>query len=381
MLLPADPKAGYLAHKDEIDQAVHQVLDGGWYILGREVGAFEREFADYLGVREAIGVNSGTDALHVCLRALGIGPGDAVITVSHTAVATVAAIEMAGATPILADIDPVRFTLDPHCLEEAVITARKHEGDSDGPHLKAIIAVHLYGHPADMVSICDIADRYGLSVIEDCAQSHGAMLHGRKTATWGHMAAFSFYPTKNLGALGDGGAIATNDPALAHQARLYREYGWQQRYVSFIAGTNTRLDELQAAVLRVKLRYLDIENKRRGELATIYDRALAASAVQCPQVNPGASHVYHQYVVRCDQRDALQTYLKANGIGSLIHYPVPVHLQPAYAGRIVTAPGGLSVTERTCREILSLPMYPQLTEEQIARVGSAIVEWEQHTRG
>jgi dTDP-4-amino-4,6-dideoxygalactose transaminase len=368
-LLPTDPRAGYLAHKAEIDAAIHGVLDNGWYILGREDVAFEHEFAAYLGTRDAIGVNSGTDALHLCLRALGVGPGDAVITVSHTAVATVAAIELAGAMPILVDVDPVRFTLDPNCLEEAIVAARRQEG---GPRLKAVIAVHLYGHPADIVSICEIAGRHGLAVIEDCAQSHGATVQGRKTGVWGHMAAFSFYPTKNLGALGDGGAIATSDPALSERARLLREYGWRQRYVSDIAGTNSRLDELQAAVLRVKLRHLDAENERRQQIAAAYNAGLDAARVALPAISAGVTHVYHQYVIRTDRRDALQAHLKAQGIGSLIHYPVPVHQQPAYAGRVPLGPGGLGVTEQLCRDILSLPMYPQLTGSQIERVCSAI---------
>ena len=239
MILPANPAANYRAHRDEIDQAVHRVLDGGMYILGQEVARFEEEFAHYLGVQHAVGVGSGTDALHIALRACGVGPADTVLTVSHTAVATVAAIELTGATAVLTDIDPATATMDVNRLADAIQKQRSCR-------IKAIIPVHLYGHPADMPAIMTIAERHGLKVIEDCAQSHGAALDGRKTGTWGHVAAFSFYPTKNLGALGDGGAVVTNDRALADRLRLLREYGWREKYVSDFAGLNTRLDELQS---------------------------------------------------------------------------------------------------------------------------------------
>jgi len=374
-----DPRANYLAHKGEIDAAIAAVLTGGRYILGDQVAAFEREFAAYLGAGHAIGVGSGTDALHLALRACGIGPGDRVFTVSHTAVATVAAIELTGATPVLVDIDPATFTMDPNRLEEAVRTY--DEGRSHLPVLgssssvvrrhSAIIPVHLYGHPADMLAILEIARRYELWVIEDCAQSHGATINGQRTSTFGDIAAFSFYPTKNLGALGDGGAVVTSDPALAEQTRLLREYGWRERYVSAIPGLNSRLDELQAAILRVKLRYLDAENARRRELAAEYDRLLADSSVRTPSTRPGVSHVFHQYVIRSGRRDELQAHLRNQGIGTLIHYPVPVHAQPAYAGRISIGEG-LPHTEAAAREILSLPMFPELSDEQARQVAQAI---------
>ncbi len=318
-------------------------------------------------------MGSGTDALHLALRACGIGPGDRVFTVSHTAVATVAAIELAGATPVLVDIDPATFTMDPNRLEEAVGADEgrrtKDEGHVNRPsslvsvvrRRSAIIPVHLYGHPADMAAILEIARRYDLWVIEDCAQSHGATIDGQKTGTFGDIAAFSFYPTKNLGALGDGGAVVTSDPALAEQTRLLREYGWRERYVSAIPGLNSRLDELQAAILRVKLRYLDAENARRRALAAEYDRLLADSSVRTPITRPDVSHVFHQYVIRSGRRDALQAYLRSQGIGTLIHYPAPVHAQPAYAGRISIGEG-LPHTEAAAREILSLPMFPELSE-------------------
>ena len=368
MILPANPAANYRAHRDEIDQAVHRVLDGGMYILGDEVARFEEEFAHYLGVQHAVGVGSGTDALHIALRACGVGPGDTVLTVSHTAVATVAAVELTGATAVLTDIDPATATMDVNSLAEAI--QKQHSG-----RLKAIIPVHLYGHPADMPAIMTIAERHGLKVTEDCAQSHGAALEGRKTGTWGHVAAFSFYPTKNLGALGDGGAAVTNDRTVAEQLRLLREYGWRERYVSDFAGLNTRLDELQAAVLRVKLRYLDKENARRRELARIYDAILSATPVTVPRGSQCADHVYHQYVVQSDRRDALRSFLKANGVGTLIHYPVPVHMQPAYQGRVVPNGAALPHTERMCRLILSLPMHPQLTDAEVQEVGDLIVRW------
>jgi dTDP-4-amino-4,6-dideoxygalactose transaminase len=369
LLVPADPKASYLAHKDEIDEAIHRVLDSGWYILGQEVTGFEKEFAAYIGVGNAIGVASGTDALELALRSCGIGPGDGVITVSHTAVATVAAIELAGATPILVDIDPCTYTMDPNRLEDTI----KQQGAG---RLKAIIPVHLYGHPADMAAIMDIAGRHGLSVIEDCAQSHGAAIGDRKTGRWGHLSAFSFYPTKNLGALGDGGAVVTNDPALAERLRQLREYGFRERYVSHLSGMNTRLDELQAAILRVKLQYLRTENARRLQIARIYGASLSGTTLVLPQLHAKVDHVFHLYVVRSTHRDGLKAFLKENSVGTSIHYPVPVHLQPAYRGRAVIGRGGLEHTEQVCREILSLPMYPQMTDEQVQRISHLIAWWD-----
>lgn len=379
-LLPADPRASYVTHRKELDQAIHRVLDSGWYILGQEVAAFEQEFARYLGVRYAVGVGSGTDALHVALRVCGIGPGDAVITVSHTAVATVAAIELAGATPVLIDINSMTLTMDPDRLEDAIEEQMGGRQSSVSGKLKAIVPVHLYGHPADMPPIMDIARRYDLYVIEDCAQSHGAAIQGRKTGAWGHLAAFSFYPTKNLGALGDGGAVVTSDPDLAERVRLLREYGWRQRYISELQGMNSRLDELQAAVLRVKLRHLDGENERRRELARIYDAVLSLSTLILPRLRGDAEHVYHQYVVRSKKRDDLQAYLKANSVGTLIHYPMPVHLQPAYKTRVVIGGEGLHHTEEVCREALSLPMHPHMADEQAQRVGELIVRWDSQMR-
>ncbi len=369
MIPQTDPRANYLAHKTEIDDAIAQTLMGGRYILGEAVAAFEREFAAYLGVSHVIGVGSGTDALHLALRGCGIGPGSRVFTVSHTAVATVAAIELAGAQPVLVDVDPTTFTLDPQRLEDAIrMLPRTTAAGRD-----AVLPVHLYGHPADMAAILEIARRYELMVIEDCAQSHGATLAGRPTGAFGHIAAFSFYPTKNLAALGDGGAVATNDPALAERVRLLREYGWRERYISAIPGLNSRLDALQAAILGVKLRHLDAENDRRRDLARLYSELLAGSGLRLPVARGDVRHVYHQYVVRSPRRDALRAHLAAAGIGTLIHYPMPVHLQPAYAGRL-PIPAPLPHTEAIAREVVSLPMFPELSEAQVRQVAAACRE-------
>lgn len=360
----SDPKAAYLAQRREIDAAVARVLAGGWYILGEEVAAFEREFAAYIGVRHCIGVANGTDALVLALRAIGVEREDYVVTVSHTAVATVAAIELAGAKPLLLDIDPARFTLDPDELARVLA--------SPPGRIAAILPVHLYGQPADLDAILPLARRHGVRVIEDGAQCHGARLGGRRAGSLGDIAAFSLYPTKNLGALGDGGILVTDDDALAERLGALREYGWRTRYVSDLAGMNSRLDELQAAILRVKLAALDADNARRAAIAERYDAALADLPLVLPARAPGASHVFHQYVVRSPRRDALREALRANGIGTNIHYPVPVHLQPAYRGRVALGASGLAESERAAREVLSLPMFPQLEEAQAMRVVAAL---------
>ena len=364
-----DPKANYLDHKDEIDAAIHRVLDSGRYVLGEEVTAFEEEFAKYIGVNFAAGVANGTDALELALRACGVGPGDGVLTVSHTAVATVAAIELAGATPVFVDIDPLTFTIDPDRLQQAISNHKQEL------QLKAIIPVHLYGHPADLPSIIDIARHHELLVIEDCAQSHGASINGRKTGTWGDLAAFSFYPTKNLGALGDGGIVVTNNENFAEKLIFLRQYGWKKRDVSRFPGKNSRLDEIQASILRVKLHYLDDENIRRINIAKTYNNRLSMlSQIITPACRFG-EHVYHQYVVRTNRRDELSAYLNKNSIGTAIHYPLPVHLQPAYKDRIPIGSGGLPVAEKLYSDILSLPIYPQLTEPQLAKVYNTIEEF------
>ncbi|MDI6792572.1 MAG: DegT/DnrJ/EryC1/StrS family aminotransferase [bacterium] len=362
MILCSNPKAQYLTYKSEIDAAISQALDKGWYILGEEVKAFEEEFANYIGVSNGVGVGSGTEAIHLALASCGIGPGDEVITVSHTAVATVAAIKLAGAMPVLVDIEPDSFTLDPNKLEVAIT-----------PRTKAVLPVHLYGQPADMDLILEIALRHNLRVIEDCAQAHGARYKGKRVGSLGDMGCFSFYPTKNLGAIGDGGMVVTDNPELAEKARLLREYGWAERYVSHFHGWNTRLDEIQAAILRVKLRHLDEDNSKRVCLAEIYNRELNTTNLILPKQREDSTHVYHLYVIRSSKRDELLTFLKERGIGASIHYPVPVHRQPAYTrlddGR------SLAETERAAKKVLSLPMYPELSETEVYSIIKAVKEF------
>jgi dTDP-4-amino-4,6-dideoxygalactose transaminase len=360
-----DPRAGYLTQRDAISAAIARVLDGGWYILGKEVEAFEAAFAEFSGVAHAVGVASGTDAIEVALRACGIGAGDLVFTVSHTAVATVAAVERAGATPVLVDVEPGTYTMAPRELSRLL---RKPPPGRPA----AVLPVHIYGQPAELPALCDIARTHGLRLIGDCAQSHGALYSGTPAGSFGDMACFSFYPTKNLGALGDGGMVVTNAPALATAAREIREYGWRERYVSSLCGINSRLDSIQAAILGVKLAILDRDNARRRAIADRYDAGLADLPLALPARRAEATHVFHQYVVRLAERDALRASLRNAGIGTGIHYPVPVHLQPAYSGRLASGPSGLGLTERAAPQILSLPIYPQLADEAVERVIAAI---------
>jgi len=354
-----DPKAGYLARKEEIDAAVARVLTSGWYILGQEVAAFEREFADWLGVRHAVGVANGTDAVELALRAAGIGCGDQVATVSHTAVATVAAIRRCGAVPRFVDIEPDYYTMDPGSL--ALVLERS-------PEIRAVVVVHLYGQMADMPRIMEIAGGRDLVVIEDCAQAHGASLYGRKAGTWGDVAAFSFYPTKNLGALGDGGAVVTDDDGLGDRLRAMRQYGWDGERESRMDGVNSRLDEMQAAVLRVGLAHLDDDNAARRRIARHYREGLSGKGrLQLPVVRSESEHVYHQFVVRSANRDELMRRLREAGVGCTVHYPKPVHRMAAYADKAY-APVPLPETERAAREVLSLPMFPFLSDEDVERV-------------
>ncbi len=357
------PHASYLARAGEIDAAIGRVLASGRYLLGPETEAFESEFASYVGVGHCVTCASGTDALHLALRACGIGPGDEVITVSHTAVATVAAIELSGAQPVLVDIHPKCFDLDPRGLEKART-----------PRTRAVIPVHLYGQPANLGAVSDFCREHGLRLIEDCAQAHGALTaDGRRVGSIGDVAAFSFYPTKNLGALGDGGAVVTGDAALAATLRSLRQYGWRRaRYISEEAGWNARLDELQAAVLRVKLRDLDADNARRQRLAARYQERLAGlPGIVLPRESPFGRSVWHQFVIRTPDREALAEHLRGVGIGTLVHYPVPIHLQPAYLERGLAA-GPLPETERAAAEVLSLPMFPELPEADADAVADAI---------
>lgn len=356
-----DLKRQYAALKPELDEAAARVMASGWFILGPEVAAFEREFAAWLGLQQVVGVGSGTEAIHLALCALGVGPGAEVITVPNTAVATVAAIEMAGAQPVLVDVLPDSMVMDPAGLEKAIT-----------PRTRAVIPVHLFGQAADLDPILDLARKHDLYVLEDCAQAHGATYRGRKVGTYGHIAAFSFYPTKNLGAYGDGGAVATNDPALAERVRLLQQYGWRTRYESEIKGVNSRLDEMQAAILRVKLRHLDEWNEARRERAGLYTELLG-SLVTPPREMAYGKPVYHLYVVQTPRREALIEHLKARGIGTAIQYPTAIHRQAAYQS--LGAEGAFPVAERLAREIVSLPLYPELPLDDVRSVAEAVREF------
>lgn len=359
-------RAGYQLQRSEIDAAVARVLDSGWYILGKEVEAFETDFAAWVGAEHAVGVANGTDAIAIALRVLGVGDGDLVFTVSHTAVATVAAIELVGAEPVFVDIDPRTYTIDPEKLEDAI-----RETTASGKTARAVVAVHLYGHPCAVSDIRNICAHHGLFLIEDCAQAHGAAFAGGNVGTFGDIATFSFYPTKNLGAFGDGGAIVTSDASLGDKCKALRQYGWYERYLSDVAGTNSRLDELQAAILSVRLRNLSSEIAARRKTAAGYGAALSEH-VCTPYVAVGCMHAYHLYVIRSDNRDGLMSRLKAAGVGTAVHYPVPVHLQRAYRGRLRAGKAGLVETERAAREVLSLPMHPFLDEADIEHVVRSI---------
>lgn len=353
----------YETIKSEIDDATARVLKSGWFILGPEVKAFEKEFAEYHGVAHALGVGSGTEAIHIALLALGIGAGDEVITVPNTAVATVAAIELTGARAVLCDVRADSMLLDVARLERAIT-----------PHTKAIIPVHLFGQSCDLDPILEIARTPSakIFVLEDCAQAHGATYRGKRVGSYGDIAAYSFYPTKNLGAYGDGGAIITNDAALADRVNLLRQYGWRERYASDIKGMNSRLDELQAAILRVKLRHLDAWNAARRERAALYAELLRT--VTLPREMEYGQAVYHLYVVQSPQRDALIAHLKARGIGTAIQYPLAIHQQAAYTN-LGYRDAELPVASRLAREIVSLPLYPELSLDDVRAVANAVNEF------
>lgn len=363
-LIPqANPGAAYLARQTAIDEAVTRTLHSGWYILGEEVKAFEAEYAAWNNLKHVVGVASGTDAIVLALRALNIGVGDEVITTPHTASATVAAIDLAGATPVLVDIDPRTYNLDCDRVEAAIT-----------PRTRAILPVHLYGLPAELEKLLSIAQKYNLRLIEDCAQAHGACYQGKRVGTFGDVGCFSFYPTKNLGALGDGGAVGTNIADLEQYIRQLAQYGWKQRYISDEPGMNSRLDELQAAILRVKLQALDQDNARRVEIARRYDAGIG-TVVTIPYVPAACSPVYHLYVVRHPERNRLRQHLAQRGIGTAIHYPTPIHLQPAYRGRIGDL-GSFPQAEQAANEIISLPLYPELTDAQVNQVIEVMLEFQ-----
>lgn len=364
MIPQVNPQAGFNAQFMEITEAIEAVLLSGTYILGHEVEALEREFAQYLGVDHAVGCANGTDAITLALRALGIGRGDKVITVSHTAVATVAAIEMVGATPVLIDIEPRYYTMDPNELDQVLKTDRNH-------YIKAVIPVHLYGQPADIINIAQICALHDVWCIEDCSQAHGAMVGKHKVGTFGNLATFSFYPTKNLGAIGDGGMVVTNDMSLDSELRMLRQYGWaNEARISERPGINSRLDEMQAAILRVKLKRLDDNNSLRQHLAVSYDEVVPPW--MCPAERPGVTGVYHQYVIQHPQRDTIRALLADAGVATAVHYPVPIHLQPAYKDRVALGPSRCHETEWVAQQILSLPMWPEMSHEQIQTVCNAL---------
>jgi dTDP-4-amino-4,6-dideoxygalactose transaminase len=341
---------GVQAIRGELDAAIARVLDSGWFLMGPELQAFEREFAEYHGAeQEAVGLGSGTDTLRIGLLALGIQPGDEVLITANAGVPPVAAVVAAGARPVFCDVDPHTHTLDPDEIDRRIT-----------PRSKAVVVVHLYGHAADMVAICERARQHGLKVLEDCAQAHGARLSGRLVGTWGDAGAFSFYPTKNLGALGDAGALLTRKPDVAERARLLRMYGWKGKYISELHSTVSRLDEIQAAVLRVKLRHLDAWNAVRVSLAERYRGALPEGVEAPPE-----DGVFHLFVIQCRERDALQEHLAKGGVGTDVHYPLAAHQQAPYAE---FSAGPLPTTERLAREVLSLPMYPELGADSVAYV-------------
>jgi dTDP-4-amino-4,6-dideoxygalactose transaminase len=355
-----DLRAPYEELREELDDAVGRVLASGWYVLGEEVASFEHEFAAYCGADHCVGVNSGLDAIHVALRALGVGPGDEVLVPAHTFVATWLGVSYAGATPVPVGVEEGTYNLDQACVEEAM-TERT----------RAIMPVHLYGQAADMEPIMALASRHGLAVVEDAAQAHGASYRGSRAGALGQAAAFSFYPGKNLGAMGDGGAIVTDDPELAERCRMLRNYGSRRKYQHELAGHNTRLDELQAAVLRVKLRHLDAWNERRRALAGRYRDALRLPELALPAATAESGHVWHLFVVRHPQRDALAEAIGRRGVDTLIHYPVPPHLSGAYR-ETTTSGNGHAQAERLAGEVLSLPIGPHLEEAEAMRVIDAV---------
>jgi dTDP-4-amino-4,6-dideoxygalactose transaminase len=355
-----DLKSVYAEIHDELDEAVSRVVSSGWYLIGNELAAFEREFADYVGAKHCVGVANGLEAMHLALLAKGVGSGDEVIVPSNTYLATWLAISYAGATPI--PVEPVEhtFNLDPDRIEAAIT-----------PRTRAILPVHLYGQPADLDPICEIAREYGLWVLEDAAQAHGARYKGRMVGSIGDATAWSFYPTKNLGALGDAGALTTDDDDLADALRVLRNYGSRVRYIAEVRGFNSRLDEIQAAALRVKLRHLDRWNERRREIAARYLEGLRCTGLRLPCVPEWAEPVWHLFVVRHPRRDELQKALHEAGIGTIVHYPVPPHCQEAYRD-LGYGEGAFPISEAIHREVLSLPLGPQLDDESVTFVINAI---------
>jgi dTDP-4-amino-4,6-dideoxygalactose transaminase len=360
MIPYVDLKAQYRSIKPEIDAAIARALENAQFILGPAVAAFEKEFAQYTGAAAAIGLNSGTSALHLALLAAGIGPGDEVITVPFTFVATVASIGYCGAKPVFVDIDPVSFTMDATRIEAAIT-----------PRTKAILPVHLYGQPADMDPIMEIARRHNLIVIEDAAQAHGAEYKGRRVGSIGDMGCFSFYPGKNLGAYGEGGAVVTGNPAYERTVRMLRDWGAEKKYIHQLKGYNYRMEGIQGAILHVKLRHIEAWTEARRAHAAEYSRLLHDSGIGVPRAMPYARHVWHVYAVRTQDRQGLQDALQRQEIQFGVHYPIPIHLQPAWAELNYSA-GDFPHAEKAADEVLSLPIYPELTPENIHSVVGAI---------
>ena len=356
-----DLKAQYRSIKPEIDAAIARVLDSCQFVLGPEVAGFEQDFAAYSGTSECIALNSGTSALHLALLAAGVGPGHEVITVPFTFVASVAAVVYAGAKPVLVDIDPRSFTMDPAAVEAAIT-----------PRTKAILPVHLYGQPADMDPIMEVARRHNLVVIEDAAQAHGAKYKGRPVGGIGDMACFSFYPGKNLGAYGEGGAVTTSNADYARTVRMLRDWGQDRKYHHVLRGFNYRMEAFQGAILRVKLRHLDAWTEARRAIVSKYNQFLADSGMELPTQMPWARHVYHVYTVRTKEREVVQAALEKEGIQIGIHYPVPVHLQPAYAD-LGYKRGDFLQSEKAADEVLSLPLFPEMTDDHIRNVSQALM--------
>lgn len=353
----------YKKNKKEIDDVIQGVLSKGNFILGENVKKFEEEFAEYCGTKFAVGVGSGTEAIHLALTACGIGNGDEVITVSNTAVPTASAITSANAVPVFVDIDEFSYNINPGLIEEKISNKTK-----------AIIPVHLYGNPCDMEEILKLAKKYNLKIVEDCAQAHGAEYKGRRVGSFGDAGCFSFYPSKNLGAYGDSGIVVTNDAELNHKLKLLRNYGQEKRYFSTIKGFNSRLDEIQAAILRFKLKKLDMWNESRIKIAKKYTDCFSGLNVICPKFDNNNKHIFHLYVVRIKDRDNFINYLEKNSIDVLIHYPIPIHLQHAYK-ELNVKEGSLPVTEKVSKEIVSIPVYPELEKQEVDYIISKIKEY------
>ena len=357
-----DLRRQYVRLEDDLRRAVFRVLDSGWYVMGNALREFEAAFADYCGVTCCVGVANGTDALEIAMRALGIGPGSEVVTAANAGAYGSTAVRLVGATPTYVDVDPDTLTLDAGGLATTIT-----------PRTRAIIVTHLYGRLADIDGVLEAAGKAGIPVIEDCAQAVGAMERGKRAGSFGAIGCFSVYPTKNLGAAGDGGALVTNDVKLAETIRRLRQYGWDRKYVVALpGGRNSRLDELQAAILTAKLPKLDSWNRRRNEIARTYSSTIAHPRIEVPKIDR-ERHVAHLYVVRSRLRDALQAHLAAQGIGSDVHYPVPDHRQPAF--RDLYASLTLPHTERASNEVLSLPCFPEMTDDEVTRVAEVCNAW------